>query len=75
MIRYVNERVVSKITGLALQTLRNHRFQKRGIPYSRIGRSIRYSMEDIINFMERRKIQTEDSLSKRKRRKEDVKAV
>ena len=62
MIRYVNEREVSKITGMAIQTLRNHRFQKRGFPYSRIGRSIRYSIQDIINYMERRKIQTEDSL-------------
>lgn len=56
---YVDEREVSKITQRALSTLRNDRHQRRGIPYYKIGRSVRYSHEDVIAFMESRKIQTE----------------
>jgi hypothetical protein len=56
--RYLKERGVSRITGRALQTLRNDRFHGRGIPYYKIGRSVRYKLEDVIAFMEQRKIET-----------------
>jgi predicted DNA-binding transcriptional regulator AlpA len=56
--RYLNERQVSKITGRALSTLRNERSKRRGIPYSKIGRSVRYNIKDVIQFMESRKIET-----------------
>ena len=56
---YVDEREVSKITQRALSTLRNDRHRRRGIPYHKIGRSVRYNLEDVINYMESRKIQTE----------------
>jgi hypothetical protein len=39
--RYINEKEVSKITGLALSTLRNWRFKRTGMPYSKVGRSVR----------------------------------
>jgi len=57
--RYLNERQVSKITGRALSTLRNERSKKTGISYSKIGRSIRYNINDVIEFMESRKIKTQ----------------
>lgn len=56
---YLNEKQVKEITGRALSTLRNDRFNRRGIPYVKVGRSIRYSELDVINFMEKRKIQTD----------------
>lgn len=56
---YINERGVYKITKRALPTLRNDRHLGRGIPYVRMGRSIRYKVEDVIAFMEARKVQTE----------------
>lgn len=59
-IRYIDERECTKISGIATQTLRNNRFNRRGIPYIKIGRSVRYSLKDIIEYMERRKIKTED---------------
>lgn len=61
--RYLNERVVSQITGRALQTIRNDRFNSRGIPYVKFGRSVRYSLDDVIQFMESRKVVTEDSVN------------
>ena len=56
---YINEKDVKRITGIALSTLRNNRFRGRGIPYIKVGRSVRYSKEDVIKFMEARKIPTE----------------
>ena len=53
---YINEREVSRITGLAVQTLRNYRQLGKGPPYSKIGRSVRYSVEDIRQFMESNRI-------------------
>ena len=58
--KYLDEREVSRITGRALPTLRNDRHRGQGIPYSKIGRSVRYSLSDVITFMESRKIQTDN---------------
>jgi len=60
-IRYLSEKEVSQITGIAKQTLSNKRSNRAGIPYIKVGRSIRYNMDDVIEFMESRKIHTEDS--------------
>jgi hypothetical protein len=54
--RYINEKEVSSITGLALSTLRNDRATLRRIPYCKVGSSVRYLMDDVINFMESNKI-------------------
>ena len=55
-LQWLTEKEVSKITGRAEQTLRNDRFNRRGIPYSKIGRSVRYKATDVFEFMESRKI-------------------
>ena len=55
---YIDERAVNKITNRALPTLRNDRFNKRGIPYVKLGRSVRYKLADVLEFMESRKINT-----------------
>ena len=57
-IRYLNEREVAHLTGRALSTLRNERFRGCGIPYVKVGRSVRYSRSDVFQFMELRKIKT-----------------
>ncbi len=56
---YLGEKEVSKMTRRALSTLRNDRFLRRGIPYCKIGKSVRYNINDVIDFMESRKVQTE----------------
>jgi len=56
--RYLNEVRVADITGRALSTLRNERARGLGIPYIKIGRSVRYDLTDVIQFMESRKIKT-----------------
>ncbi len=57
--KYLTEDEVSEITKMSLSTLRNNRFMGRGILYIKIGRSVRYNLSDVIQFMESRKIQTE----------------
>ena len=52
--RFINEIEVSVITGLSVQTLRNWRFQEKGIPYVKAGRSVRYQFQDVITYMEER---------------------
>ena len=55
-IRYLNENEVSFITGLSVQTLRNWRFLGKGIPFTKAERAVRYRFDDIVSFMEARKV-------------------
>ena len=47
--KYIDEREVAKITGFALSTLRNNRFKGEGISYVKVGRSVRYNLEDVVD--------------------------
>ena len=60
MEQYVNEYRVSEVITRAVQTLRNDRHKGRGIPYIKVGKSVRYAMSDVIKFMDSRKIQTDE---------------
>lgn len=53
---WITEKTVSEITGRALQTLRNDRHKRQGVPYSRVGRSIRYKLQDVLEFMESKRV-------------------
>jgi predicted DNA-binding transcriptional regulator AlpA len=57
--RYINENQLADLTGIALSTLRNNRSKGQGIPYIKLGRSVRYDLQDVIEFMEAHKIRTE----------------
>jgi predicted DNA-binding transcriptional regulator AlpA len=55
--KWLNEREVSKLTGIAVQTLRNWRSRRTGPKYSIAGaRMVRYLLSDLIDFMEQRKV-------------------
>jgi hypothetical protein len=56
--KYLTEVQVAEITGRALSTLRNDRFCRRGFPYIKIGRSVRYNLDDIVRHMESCRIET-----------------
>ena len=56
--KWINEKEVAEMTGWAVQTLRNDRCKCKGIPYSKVGASIRYKVEDVIFFMEGHRIIT-----------------
>ena len=59
-MKYLNERQVSEVTGIAVQTLRNWRQLRRGFLYSKVGRTVRYSMTDVEQYMESRKVKTDE---------------
>jgi len=58
---YLTEREVSKLTGRALSTLRNDRQMGNGFPFVKWGRFVRYRKQDVIDFMEARKIIPENN--------------
>jgi hypothetical protein len=58
--KYVSEKETADITYMALQTLRNHRHEGRGIPYIKLRRSVRYALSDIHEYMLKHRIKTAD---------------
>ena len=50
-MKWITEKEVAEMTGRAVQTLRNDRCKCKGIPYSKIGASIRYKVDDVVEFM------------------------
>ena len=64
MTTLLTEKRLSEITGLALQTLRNQRHQRRGIPYIRLGSgnraAIRYDLADVELFLQKHRIDPEE---------------
>ena len=62
--KWISEKEVEAMTGRKLQTLRNDRFHGRGFPYVKNGKSVRYLVDDVVAFMEARRISTSDDLQK-----------
>ena len=59
---FLNEVETAALTGRAVSTLRNERHLCRGIPYLKVSkRSIRYKLDDVLAFMERRRIAFDES--------------
>lgn len=58
--KYLTAMQAAEFIGLAAQTLANKRF--KGLPpaYCKIGKAIRYSMSDLIKFMESCKVLPRD---------------
>ena len=54
--RYLPEKSVCEMTGIAIPTLRNHRHLRKGIPYIKVGRKVLYDVLDVDNHMENHKI-------------------
>lgn len=56
--RYLNEKQLAEITGMALSTIRNHRAARKGIPFVKMQKSVRYDLSDVIAFMDSNKVET-----------------
>lgn len=57
--RYLNEKETAEYIGLAVQTLRNDRFNHRGLPYSKKGRRVLYDLKELDLFMQTHRINPE----------------
>lgn len=56
MTKWLKDTQVAEILNCSVQRLRNDRHLGRGLPYSILGRSVRYSEEEIYKHMEANKI-------------------
>ena len=56
--QYINEVNVSDMTGMSVATLRNHRWLGKGIPYIKIGRTVRYQESEVLEYLENLRVQT-----------------
>jgi excisionase family DNA binding protein len=58
---------VAELTGLPVGTLAQWRSQKRGIPYLKIGRTVRYDPMDVQVYLEGCKVSVSDPQERRRR--------
>jgi hypothetical protein len=54
--RYVNDIEAAKILSVSPQSLRNWRHLRRGPAYSKRGRMVRYSLKELISYMDEGRI-------------------
>lgn len=55
-LQWVSEKTAAQLTGLSVHTLRGHRLRRKGLPYTKVGRAVRYSITDIASFMQANRI-------------------
>ena len=55
----VNEHKAAQLMDKSVQTLRNERFLKKGCPYLKLGKSVRYLISDIKNYLTQNRIDPE----------------
>lgn len=53
---WLNEKQVAELLCISRSTLQKMRFKRHGIPYTKLGRSVRYKREDVQQYMEKKKI-------------------
>ncbi len=56
-----NEYEAAKFLKKSVQTLRNDRCSRKGPPYLKLGRSVRYKVSDLFDYMEKHRIDPEKS--------------
>ncbi len=57
---------VAEITGLSIDTLAQWRSQRRGLPYLKIGRAVRYDPEDVQEYLEGCRVSVSDPRERRR---------
>jgi hypothetical protein len=56
----VGEHIAKDVLGVgSVQTLRNWRHLRKGPPYVKLGRRVVYRMEDLLDYLERHRIDPE----------------
>lgn len=57
----------AEITGLSLDTLAQWRSRKRGLPYLKIGRAVRYDPAEVRAYLERCRVSVSDPQERRRK--------
>ena len=58
--RVLGEKEAAAMLGQAVQTLRNYRHQRKGPPYIKMGRSVRYLVDDLWEYLRKNRIDPEE---------------
>jgi hypothetical protein len=53
--RFLKEKEVSELTGISLGALRNFRVKRKGFPFCKIGKCVRYPLKDLLACFEQNK--------------------
>ena len=56
MHQALNEEEGSRVLGISTQTMRNWRHVGKGPPYIKLGRIVRYKLQDLLDYMDQKKI-------------------
>ena len=59
-LRYLNEDEVAALIGFAVGSLRNWRFLGRGPSYVKMGRSVRYQLRHVLDWMESHRVESRE---------------
>jgi excisionase family DNA binding protein len=59
--RLISEKEAARLLSLSVKTLQNDRMVRRGLPYHKIGRAVRYSLSDVEQYVSDRRITHEAS--------------
>lgn len=57
--RFIDEKELAALYGVAVQTVRNWRFLRKGPSYSKLGRMIRYDLDCALSFMDAHEVKLE----------------
>jgi len=57
----IDEHEAAKILNKSVQTLRNDRHLRKGSPYLKLGRSVRYRVDDLLDYLEKCRIDPDAS--------------
>lgn len=57
--RLLTERQVAEMTGRSRSALQKDRFFRQGIPFVKMGRSVRYVLRDVLDFMDGQRVKTD----------------
>ena len=55
---YLNEKQVAKRLGVSVKLLQKHRWESKGLPYTKFGARVIYSEPEVVEYMEKHRIET-----------------
>jgi len=56
--RFIDETETAGMLSISVHTLRGQRHARRGLPFYKIGRSVRYKLSDILSHMSGLRVET-----------------
>lgn len=66
-VKYITTDTLAEITGMSKSTLESDRYKRRGFPYYRIGRAVRYRLDEVLDQINQSRIAPHGSDNTRKR--------